>query len=166
MPQAATATSASTAASQVGKLAQCTASDAMAATPARARGHQGFESSGVGSSCADSPWAISGVKPSERTAARIGPIACGAWVTVSTRCIKLNSKLVTPATPPSFLRSRPSSVGQSICKIRIGVCTPSAPTIRLLTGAIVCDVGGAWEPQQASPAWPGAWGSGCEWPWP
>ena len=52
-------------------------------------------------------------------------MAWGSWATVSTRCIKLNSMSKTPVIPPSFLRSKASSVGQSICMIRIGVSTAS-----------------------------------------
>ena len=108
-------------------------------SPAR-RGHQGLAGSVAGSAWADAPSAISGVKPSERTAARIGPMACGVWVTVSTRCIRLNSSAVTPAIPPSFLRSRPSSVGQSTLQDTNGGLNAVGAHCRLADGrnSLIC----------------------------
>ena len=129
MPQASTAISASAAARASGKPSQWDASEPMAARPATASGHQGLTGSGAGSACA-SP-AISGVKPRERTAARTGSSAWGSWVTVSTLCMRLNSMPATPAMPPSFVRNSASSVGQSICRMRIGVCTPEPATTSL-----------------------------------
>jgi len=118
----------SAAASQLGRPIQLTVSEAIAATPAKANGHQGF----FGSSVVAASWppasGSSGWKPSERTASRIGSSAFGACTTVSTRCIRLNSMLLTAAIPSSFLRISASSVGQSICMMRIEVRTPSATT--------------------------------------
>ncbi len=168
MPQAKTAATASTPATHVGNPTQWAASDPIAATPANASGHQGLMGSGVGSVWADLPLTISGVKPSERTASRIAVIALGSCVTVSTRCIRLNSMPATPAIPPNFLRNSASSVGQSICMMRMGVCTPPARTAGLPKAAV-----GAGAAQQASSSCACACGCGCgcgrpwswEWSW-
>ena len=55
-----------------------------------------------------------GLKVSDCKAATIFGKAAGAWLTVNTRAIKLNCKSSTPSMPASFLRIKPSSVGQSI----------------------------------------------------
>ena len=123
VPLARTATTANAAANPVGNPAHCTTSDAIAASPAMASGRHALTASGFGASGVGAPVAISGAKPSERTAARIGSKAWGSCVTVSTRCMRLNSMPSTPAKSPSFLRNNASSVGQSICMMRMGVCT-------------------------------------------
>ncbi|QFR15867.1 hypothetical protein SK875_p00228 (plasmid) [Burkholderia contaminans] len=108
---------------------QLAASDAIAAKPASASGHHGFAgASGTAASCPPA-LATSGVKSSERIASSTGARASGAWVTVSTRCIRLNSMPLTDAIAPSLLRIKASSVGQSICRMRIGVQTLSLATV-------------------------------------
>ena len=156
MPQSSTAIKAKLAVTHVGMPVHSATSEPIAAKPAKASGHHGLAGSGAWSSNGTSSFATSGVKPSERTASKIASMAFGSCVTVSTRFIKLNSIPVTPDMPPSFERSKPSSVGQSICMMRIGVCMPCAVNLApasssgALTNGGIADTAGA--AQQASSA--------------
>ena len=126
-PQAKTARMASAAANQPGYPSQPTASDAIADTPAAARGHHGF--SGF-LAAPNSPLAStsSPSKFSERRTSRTVTNPLGACTTVSTLCIRSNSNDVTDDTPSKALRINASSVGQSIWMIRMAV-RMSSPAI-------------------------------------
>ena len=166
MPQSSTAIKAKLAVTHVGMPVHSATSEPIAAKPAKASGHHGLAGSGAWSSNGTSSFATSGVKPSERTASKIASIAFGSCVTVSTRFIKLNSISTTPGIPPSLERSSPSSVGQSICMMRIDDCIPCAvnlapaKSLGALSNGQTCVVAGT--AQQASSACT-SWGEFPEW---
>ena len=56
--------------------------------------------------------------PSRPIAAVTDARSASSWLTVSVRPIKLKSRAFTPGMPSSALRSKPSSVGQSIFSMR------------------------------------------------
>ena len=118
----------------------------------KTKGHQGLAGSGAWSSIVSLPLATSGVNPSERTASKIASRAWGSCVTVSTRCIRLNSIPVTPGIPPSLERSSPSSVGQSICMMRMGVCIPCAVNLAPVSSSGALSKGGIDGAAQQSPS--------------
>ena len=161
------ANSASPALSQSGAASQCANSELLAATMASASGHQGLAAAGAAVLTAS---ASSGVKSKARIAARMAGKAAASCLTVSTRCNKLNCKSCTPDRLPSFLRSSVSSVGQSICMMRIGVraMSPTCVAARL-TVARGIGLAQAALPQSAacscgalgSSEWECGWGCGC-----
>ncbi len=83
----------------------------------------GDAATALSSTCASNPSACSATSTSGRTPS--------AWRTDNVRCIRLKSRLATPATVPSLLRINASSVGQSILAMdSLVVCPADASSMR------------------------------------
>ena len=125
-------------------LSQYTSSASRAATPENASGHQFVAWPAAVFAGTDSA-RIAAPSPSDSKAS----ISCGrtpgTCVTVNDRCVRLKSSAATPAMPPSLLRIRPSSVGQSIFAMVSTVVSwadgPSIRVARISTAASACSIG-------------------------